>query len=429
MDIDKISSINCYTRNNYDKKFCNNLNPNKLQNFLKPYEKDPFGEKSFFDKNKFSLINNNLKINNISKEECAINSIENNYAGFTYKGDNNKCLLFSNNDFNKKLEDDNKKYNIKTFIKTNSTVDIKNIEDQHDSTKYFTESNNNEYISDGLLQNINVKNKLECMDECIKDYTKCKSIMYLEQPKECNFYKDKIMKKKSSISNDYDTYTIRNTYLKENINTINKLYNDIDEEDNNYYYCTLNNNKCLLDYKIDKNIFYDNIENNLEIPIRSDNTNIPIYKCNDLYSTNPFCTKEYNPYDQEILKKPEEPNYTDCTIIKKKNDVKSQNIEYDNLCKKKFGDEYIYDNNIFDLKSIVKCDDNIKQKVKCKINFSDDALHNIDNSIPIEHFSNNTDLYYNNYYSLCIIKIICLLLLILFVFIIIFILFILLNNK
>jgi len=428
MDIDIISSINCYTRNNYDQKFCNNLNPDKLQKFLKPYEKDPFGEKSFFDKNKFSLIDDNLKINNISKEDCAINCIENNYAGFTYKGDNNKCLLFSNDEFNKKLDNDNKKYNAKTFIKTSSTIDIKNIEDQHDSTKYFTESNNSEYTSNDLIKTVDVENSLECMDECIKNYKKCKSIMYLEQPKECNFYKNKIMKKKSTVSKDYDTYTTRNKYLKENIDTINKLYNDINEEDNNYYYCTLNNNKCILDYKVDKNTFYDNVENNLEIPIRSDNTNIPIYKCNDLYSTNPFCTKEYNPYDQEIIKKPEEPNYTDCTIINKKNNVKSQNVIYDNLCKKKFGDEYIYDNNIFDLKNIIKCDDNIKEKVKCKVNFSDNALHHIDNSAPVEHFNNsinynnyldyNSYLDYDSYYNKCITKILYLLLILFLIYVI-----------
>jgi len=421
MDIDIISSINCYTRNNYDKKFCNNLNPDKLQKFLKPYEKNPFGENSFFDKNKFSLIDNNLKINNISKEDCAINSIENNYAGFTYKGDHNKCLLFSNDEFNKKINNYYKNYDIKTFIKTKSTIDIKNIKEQHDSSKYFTESNNKDYTSNNLIKEINVENKLKCMDECIKDYKKCKSIMYLEQPKECNFYKNKVMKKKNDINKNYDTYTVRSKYLQKNIDNINKLRNDVNEEDNNYYFCNLNNNKCVLDYKIDKNIFYDNVENNLEIPIRSDNTNIPIYKCNDMYSTNPFCTKEYNPYDQEIIKKPEEPNYTDCTVINKKNDIKSQNIEYDNLCKKKFGDEYIYDNNIFDLKNIVKCDDNIKEKVKCKINFSDDALHNINNSIPIEHFSNNNYLDYNNYYNKCVTKIIYLLL-ILFIFIIIILL-------
>ena len=34
MEIENISKITCDNRNNYEKEFCNNLNPDKLINFL-----------------------------------------------------------------------------------------------------------------------------------------------------------------------------------------------------------------------------------------------------------------------------------------------------------------------------------------------------------------------------------------------------------
>jgi hypothetical protein len=136
MSIESISSINCNARNNYDKKFCTGLNPDKIDNFLKPYQIEPF---NYFDKNIFSLHDEKEVISNLSKEECSNHTINNNYGGFNFKCDKNKCLLFNSNNFDKNNENKFKNYNIKTFIKTKDTIDFENNKDQLDSSKYLTE--------------------------------------------------------------------------------------------------------------------------------------------------------------------------------------------------------------------------------------------------------------------------------------------------
>ena len=78
MEIENISKITCDNRNNYEKEFCNNLNPDKLINFLKPYQNNPLNSNnSFFNKNSFDLYDEINKIDNLTKEECAIYSIDN----------------------------------------------------------------------------------------------------------------------------------------------------------------------------------------------------------------------------------------------------------------------------------------------------------------------------------------------------------------
>lgn len=136
MSIESISSINCNARNDYDKNFCTGLNPDKIDNFLKPYQIDP---SNYFDKNIFSLHDEKEVISNLSKEECSNHTINNNYGGFNFKGDKNKCLLFNSNNFDKNNENKFKNYNIKTFIKTKDTIDFENNKDQLDSSKYLTE--------------------------------------------------------------------------------------------------------------------------------------------------------------------------------------------------------------------------------------------------------------------------------------------------
>jgi hypothetical protein len=249
MEVNNISSINCDLRNNYDKEFCNNLNPDKINNFLKPYIKDPFGNDSFFDKNIFYLEDKQNQINNINKNECAKYTIENNYEGFTYKGDNNKCLLFNSHNLNNKIDENTNQYNIKTFLKTKDVVDIKKLEDQLDSSKFFEESNNYGYIYDNNIKEYNVINIEQCMDKCIKDHNDCKSIMYLEEPNKCNFFNKKIMKNKNLDKDfeNYDIYTVKKNKLKKYHDIINNLKNDIQNDiqnDENYYYCSLNNGTC-----------------------------------------------------------------------------------------------------------------------------------------------------------------------------------------
>lgn len=411
MDINIISSINCETRNNYDKKMCNNLNPDKIQNFLRPYISNPLGNNSYFDKNMFVLEEEDNILKNTLKEDCAIHSIDNNYQGFEYKGDKNKCILFKSNNSDKKIDNNLNKYNLKSFNKTKNTIDIKNLEDQLDPIKYFTQINNYGFIPKDMIKDINVENESECMGECIKNSNNCSSVLYMETPKECTFYKKKNMKHTKDKFNNYDTYSIKNKKIEDNNNLINNLLqNDMIDNNNNYYYCNLNNDKCIIDYKVNK---VNNELTELEIPTRSYITNMPLYNCSGLYSTNPFCTKEYNPDDQEIIKNEVVDKYSDCFV--KDNNVKNINMQkkkFDNECKKKYGSEYIFDDNIFDINSMINCNDdvdnqNYMSKVKCKLNFAGDNLM-------IEPFMNMDTDSNISYLNICY-------LLILFIFIFIFI--------
>jgi hypothetical protein len=393
-DINIFSSIKCNDRNNYDKKFCEGLNNNKINNFLKPYINSGFEKDSYFEKNKYFLETEDSVLNNISKEECSTNCIENNYEGFKYEGDKNKCILFSSADTNNKIGNTFGDYSVKTFLKSRNTIDIDNIEDQLYSKNYFTEYNNYEHMPNDLIKELNVESEEECMDYCLKNSDKCKSILYAEQPKKCSFYKKKTIKNTKTLDSNYDIYTVKKNKVNENIDLINTLKNDYiknEVNNNDYYYCNLNNDKCILDYKL-KNESIQNIrekdENIIKKPI--------LYDCSGFYSTNPFCTKEYDPSKDDLDINDGFDYYSDCFdkgIEGGKLD-KFKKI-YNKNCKKKFGNEYVFDDNIYDLKNIVKCDNNM-EKVKCKINFNSDNLI-------LEKFENNNDNNFSNYILLFII--------------------------
>ena len=135
-----------------------------------------------------------------------------------------------------------------------------------------------------------------------------------------------------------------------------KVFNN---RDNNYnYYCKLNNNICVDDYMVKKD------ETNKHV---SEHT---LYNCSGLQSTNPFCTKEYKEASDKLSNNTADVNYTDCEIIQDTDNVKDIKKLYSNLCKKKYGFEYVFDNNIFDTDTIIKCDDKDgRSKVKCKLDF------------------------------------------------------------
>jgi hypothetical protein len=399
MDINLLSSISCEKRNNYESEFCENLNPDKVKNFLKPYYIDPFGKKdiknTFFSKNEFSLEEENNTIFEYDKEYCASQVIDNNYKGFTYEGNKNQCLLFDSQKFDKKISNDILyNYNVKTFLKTKNTIDIKNIEDQHKYENYFVENNNLDFMPENIIKKTIVENKETCMKTCIKNSDKCKSIMYLEQPKKCVFYNKKVIKNnkdKENISN-YDTYTTNNKKIESNSSIINSILKDYNSDEKEYMYCKINNDKCILDYSI------DNLNNeDLEIATRSEITNVPIYNCGGLNSTNPFCTKEYNPDDYKIEKNADLINYTDCFNIDNINNLYEKKKFLNNLCKEKYGTEYIYDDNIYDTKSLINCDNGGKM-AKCKMHFFDKNLPFITED-KIEHFSSYNTNNYANYFN------------------------------
>jgi hypothetical protein len=379
-DINIFSSINCDYRNNYDKKFCQGLNNNRINNFLKPYLNDISDKDSYFEKNKYFLENETNIMKNISKEDCYVNCIENNYEGFKYEGDKNKCLLFSSGNLDNKIGNTFGDYSVKTFLKSRNTIDIDNVEDQLYSKNYFTEYNNYGHMPNDLIKELDIENEEQCMDYCIKDYDKCKSILYAEKPKKCTFYKNKTMKNKKDLGSNYDIYTVKKNKVRENMDVIDTLKNDYIKNGfdvknkNDYYYCSLNNDKCILDYKL-KNESIQNIRE------KDENRKSILYDCSGFYSTNPFCTKEYDPREDDM--KDDFDYYSDC-FDKGEDEGNLDKFKklYNKKCKKKFGNEYVFDDNIYDLKNIMKCDDNNMEKVKCKMNFNSDNLI-------LEKFENN----------------------------------------
>lgn len=375
MNIYDISTISCENRNKYEKDICTNLNPDKIKTYLKPYTKSIISDdNSFFNKNTYYLDNKIDSINNINKEECSDYCINNKFKGFSYRGDKNKCLIFNSKNLEENKDNYFDNYKINSFIKTKDIIDLKDFKEQKDSSNYFTEINNNGYKFNNLVDNIDIDNKKSCMNKCISDYNNCNSIIYLEEPKECIFYNDIIMKnnKFKKKFDNYDIYTVKKNKIIKNNELINNLMNDIDKNNDNHNYCYINNDIC----EIDNNRIIDNSDNNYN---NSDNADIPIYNCGGLYSINPFCTKEYKPSNIQIK---EDNNYTECQNIETNNNNVEQKKIYNNICRKNFGDEYIFDDNIFNKDTIINCSDKNKDniKIRCKVNF--------DNYIINEHFKN-----------------------------------------
>ena len=410
MDIDYklISTINCKNRNKYNNKdYCTNLNINNIDRFVKPYEKNQFNDDlnhEYFDKNIYSLENKINDVKGKTKNECANQCIENKYSGFSYKGDKNKCILYSSSSLDNKMDKDI--YNYRTFTKTKDMTDMFNME--HNVFNYFQETNNFGFEPIGKIKEVDVKNEKECLNECFKNSEKCKSVSYLEEEKECVFYKDKNIKKNNSIN---DVYTIKEHKIKEHNDKIMGLMNDINNT-NKYYYCNLNNDTCIDDYSVNRLNYNNNLENSMTVETRSEDTNMPLYKCDTLYSTNPFCTKEYNK-DEKINHMI---NYSDCHKNIEENNYDKQKKIYDNFCKKKYGDEYVFDDDPYNLDSIKKCTEKKNVMVKCKMDLNNDMLI-VDNSKIVEHYNNkcSNNMYYLLY--LCI------------SFIIIFIIFIIYMYK
>jgi hypothetical protein len=302
---------------------------------------------NLFNKNVFSLNNKVETDLNKSKEDCSIKTIEKDYAGFSYKGDYNKCYLYESDEFNKKI--DNQDYNVSTFIKNASLVSLDPKKNQHDMNNYFIENNNNLYIPNNFINKHDVFEKNDCMKKCYNN-DKCKTALYFEQPKECIFYSQKIMKnyKNTDEGKIYDIYTIKKDVNKDLKNITKKDFKNIQSETNEHGYTEVK------------------------------------YKCDDKYSTNPFCTKEYDVNEVLKLKKIEEnKNYSDCYELNNVLDsYDEQNKLYTSYCKAKFGDEYGFDNKLEDNKNVLKCDNPNEIKVKCALNFDGQKLN-------IEPFVNN----------------------------------------
>jgi hypothetical protein len=179
-----------------------------------------------------------------------------------------------------------------------------------------------------------VLNKTECMEKCVDASPECKSILYLDQPKECIFSKEKKMKSSRDNVANYDIYTIKNKngnkgknnkIISQKPNIVNEIAQDIKTE-----------------------LALDNII----------------------------------------------PKYTECEKYSDTDNLLTIKKAYNKSCKENFGDEYIFDDNVFDKKTIIRCNENDTIKVKCKMSYLDNTLNdeietnfNDDNTM-IEMFEN-----------------------------------------
>jgi hypothetical protein len=271
-----------------------------------------------FDTNKFSLENKKEIMKHKNKQLCGKYALEKNYEGFIYTGNKNKCFLFNTDQFNKKIDQEMlDKYNVKRFKKTNYENDFNDYETQNNSINYFKNKNHYNFDFQNKIKEFDTSNVKECLDEC-KNNADCKNALYFEQPKECHFYKNKVFKNKNDVNyeNKNDTYTLKKSIKNSDINH-KKFIDNIDIND---------------DSKIikDKDI---NINDNFK--------------------------------------------YSSCTTIPQYTDMKEMNNEFNKICKKTYGDAYIFNQKDDDM-NIIQCNKN-QIKIRC--------IYKLDNVI--ENFSNN----------------------------------------
>ena len=375
-----LSTIYCEERGS----LCEDLNPDKVSIVNRPWLKDPL---DFFNKNEYGLEEEIKTLINVDKEECARIALDNNYAGFIYYGDKNKCYQYKAkaNQFifpiDKKLLNNN---DIETFFRTKSTSSIDR-DDQHNYYKYFTPVQTMDFVPEKYSSLDIVSDKINCMEKCVKNGKKCSSIMYGEQFKKCIFYNKKVMNNKKDNSEEAgDIYTVISNKLNQYHAKIAEL-NKKTHEDGDLTYCTKMNHRCAFDKVGDKSELnestFKKFKSNSDIDIVNEN-NISLYNCNGLYSTNPFCTKQYTSKDSNNP----ELYYTDCfeiDIIKNKDEKKKFLTQ---LCKDKYGKEYVFNDDIYNMNSIIKCDDSTK-KALCKIDFGGLTQPFVSDD-KIEHFKN-----------------------------------------
>jgi hypothetical protein len=190
--------------------------------------------------------------------------------------------------------------------------------------------------------------------------------------------------------NQINKYNTIQTYI------LTKNFLDLDRIDNNYdnYFTSIPNNEYLPKNKI-KTIFVDNKNKCME----------------ECFNQSPNCksitymeTKKNNLLNS-LPKKMDTNTYTDCISHKKIDDYSTLKKIYTDACQKKYGDTYVYDDNIFDPNSIIKCNDNNSRKVKCKLGFQG-----------LEYFTDYSPEYKHNFILLYVVIIFILMMIVSFYF-------------
>jgi hypothetical protein len=196
---------------------------------------------TYFSKNKYHLKNPSYSYNKKSLQECKNLTIQNKKAGFEYTGNNNKCILYSSNIPNTKIDKDViNDFNISKYIKLRNQKDA-SFKQQTDPNFYFNKTNHYNLDNKYKIKSYNLQNLEQCQKKCL-DNSNCKNIYYYQQPQSCTLY-DSIQFGKFHKFPKKDIYSVNYKKLNQ--------HSTLTEEEEKMNISIKNNNK----YHQDKKIF------------------------------------------------------------------------------------------------------------------------------------------------------------------------------
>ena len=181
---------------------------------------------NYFSKNKYNLKDPSYSYSQKSLQECKNLTLQNKKAGFEFTGNNNKCLLYSSNIPNNKLDKDIlNDFSISKYIKSKNEKDA-SFYQQTNPNFYFNKVNHYNFDNKNKLKSFNVQNLNQCQKKCLNN-SNCKSIYYFQQPQQCTLY-NSIQFGKFNKSSLKDIYNVNYNQLNKNIN---HNYNQEEEEE------------------------------------------------------------------------------------------------------------------------------------------------------------------------------------------------------
>ncbi len=393
--IKEYASINCDLRDRHFKDKCETFNITNLKALEKPYVKDSL---QYFDENRYFLKQYQDSYAHMSKEACGTVAIENDYAGFTYQGDKNTCILYEGNKFEYPIEDLDKETinNTHSYLKVKNDRDINssisNMDTSNSSEKYFKKLNHYGYKPGGEIKRFQTSTLSDCMNECLEGTSdKCKSVMYIKEPNVCHFFNEKDSDQPMWRADAFNIYSRNEKKIKPSDVKFPQV--DITLIDPvNEYSCALEDlqdqKKCVQVEVKNKNQSYGK---NKAVPLSSERilsfkNGKAINEC-DPNDTDPFCLNKLYPIEHMKQSRPEvdpEKKYTDCTAYMFHNPLDTKKA-MTKACKEKYGDMYEFKMDKNDLSTFEICeDDSTKAKGECVVEMGDGNV-----SLK-EHFGNKT---------------------------------------
>ena len=377
--IKEYASINCDLRDRHFKDKCETFNITNLKAIEKPYVQDSL---QFFDENRYFLKQYQESYAHMSKDACGVVALENDYAGFTYQGDKNTCILYEGNKFEYPIQDLDKE----TIQNTHSYVKVKNDRDidvpvgeSIKSDMYFKKINHYGYQPGNEIKRFQTSKLADCMNECLESTSdKCKSLMYIKEPDVCHFFNEKDSDQPMWKADAYNIYSRNNKPVKPSDIKFPEV--DITLIDPVHEYsCALEDlqdqKKCVqVEVKNKKDTYGKSkaVKLSSEPLIHYKNGKV-INEC-DPNDSDPFCLNKFFPIEhmyQKKVKVDTDKKYTDCTAYMLHNPLDTKKA-MTKACKEKYGDMYEFKMEKNDLDSFEICEnDPNKAKGECVVEIGD----------------------------------------------------------